>query len=106
MAIEEQRILLLQAQPGMVLARDVNQGAQVKLCGKGTVLTGELLQQLDIRGIKRIVVQGRPIAGPTAAQKAEEARQLAERFARVQDQPAMVELQRAVERLMRKRWAL
>jgi hypothetical protein len=102
----EQRILLAQAAPGMVLARDVTTAGQVKLVGKGTTLDALLIARLDGRQVRRIHVQGRPIPGPTPEQQQAQLDRLAERFARVQDQPLMVDLQRAVERILRKRWTL
>ncbi len=89
----------------MVLSRDVNLANQVKLCGKGTTLDDMLIQRLEVRGIRRVFVRGRPIPGPNAEERAAIEARVADRFSHVQHLPHMVDVQRAVERLLRKRWS-
>lgn len=62
-AVDEQRILLSQATAGMVLARPViSLSRKTLLCGPGAVLDDAIITKLMLRGIKRVYVQGTPLA--------------------------------------------
>ncbi len=96
----EQRILITQAIPGMVLAQPVILPNKVTLCARGTVLSEVLITRLMIRGLKRIYVQGRDLPGPNRARFNESIEQLHERFSRTTQIPTMVSLRIIVERVM------
>lgn len=99
----EQRILVTQAAPGMILARPVHLPDRMVLVGEGAILTETMIGQLMARGIKRIVVRGQPLAAPGRASWEERARQLAERFSRVDGDPFMHALHDVVARVMARR---
>ena len=100
---DEQRILITQAAPGMVLARPVVLPNKVSLCARGTVLSENLITKLMARGIKRVHVQGHPLPGPSQEAYLDSIKKLHERFSRVRHVPLMVSLQILVERVMVKR---
>lgn len=59
-----QKIPLMQATAGMVLARDVfrnNNPVGMPVCGKKTVLTDSLITRLDNMDVKAIFVEGHPV---------------------------------------------
>lgn len=93
---EEQRILLTQALPGMVLGRPVVNAEGVALCGTGSELTDLLIHKLTIRGIKRITVQGHPVSARPHEPLEERLRKLHHRFSRVSQVPLMRTLERII----------
>jgi len=95
---EEQRILLTQAAPGMVLSRPVAMPNRVNLCPAGTTLSDSLITKLMNRGIKRIHVRGRPLPAPSLLGFAERLRQLRERFSRCRGQPGMGVIESMIEK--------
>jgi hypothetical protein len=99
----EQRILVTQAAPGMVLARPVLLPDRMVLVGEGAELSEQLISQLMTRGIKRIVVRGHPFAGSNTVDWDERVRQLDERFSRVRSTPFMSALRDVVARVMARR---
>ena len=99
----EQRILVTQASPGMVLARPVILPDRMVLVGEGAALNNQLISQLMTRGIKRIVVRGTPLAGPARVPWDERINQLDERFQHVRRIPIMAALRDVVARVMAKR---
>jgi hypothetical protein len=101
--IDEQRILLTQAAPGMVLSRTVALPNKVPLCARGTALTEVIISRLMSRGIKRVYVQGHPLPTPSREAYIEVMTKLAERFSRVRHEPIMVNLQKLVERALTRR---
>ncbi|MEI6207263.1 MAG: hypothetical protein WCP20_10800 [Desulfuromonadales bacterium] len=59
-----QKIPLMQAKAGMVLARDVFRGDSstvMPICGKDTVLTDDLIKRLDQMDVQSVSVQGHPV---------------------------------------------
>lgn len=59
-----QKIPLMQATVGMILARDVFRGDStigMPICGKGTELTDSLIERLENMDIQKIDVEGHPI---------------------------------------------
>ena len=59
-----QKIPLLQAGPGMVLARDIVRSDNPNgppICGKGVELTDSLIERLKRMGVTTITVEGRPV---------------------------------------------
>jgi hypothetical protein len=100
---DQQRILITQATAGMVLARPVMSKEGVALCGPGTVLTEPLIQRLVVRGLKRIHVEGHPVATRSQLPVEQRIRELRHRFSRVADVPLMALLERAIEQEMLRR---
>ncbi|HEY3308579.1 MAG TPA: hypothetical protein VGJ93_08995 [Desulfuromonadaceae bacterium] len=59
-----QKIPLMLAKAGMVLAKDVfrnDSPSGIPICGKDTLLTDNLLTRLDHLDVKSIYVQGHPV---------------------------------------------
>lgn len=59
-----QKIPLMLAKAGMVLARDVFRGDSptgMPICGKDTVLTDALITRLDHMDVQSVSVQGHPV---------------------------------------------
>lgn len=96
-AKDEQRILLTQATPGMVIARPVLSQQHVLLCGAGHVLDEDFITKLMVRGIKRVYVKGHPLPSPDHAALQEAVQQLRRRFSRVQGVYVMNMLERLIE---------
>jgi hypothetical protein len=93
----EQRILLTQANAGMILARPVRLPNKVALCPSGTVLDDQLILRLMNRGIKRVVVMGSEVPAQPRPGVEETMRAVRDRFSRVRDQPLMPELEALIE---------
>lgn len=103
MQLHEQRILVTQAAAGMVLSRAITLPDNMVLLGSGATLNDATIGQLMTRGVKRIVVRGHPISGPTAASWDERMTQLDERFSRIRSHPFMSALRDVVARVMARR---
>jgi hypothetical protein len=59
-----QKIPLLKAETGMVLARDIVRTDNPNgppICGKGVELTDSLIERLKRMGVPTVTVQGRPV---------------------------------------------
>ncbi|MDD2367588.1 MAG: hypothetical protein PHN84_15670 [Desulfuromonadaceae bacterium] len=59
-----QKIPLMQAKAGMVLGRDLfreNSTNGMPVCGKGTELTGALIERFVNMGVQTIYVEGHPV---------------------------------------------
>jgi hypothetical protein len=103
MSRTEQRILVTQAGPGMILARPVVLPDKMVLVGSGATLSDEMIARLMKRGIKRIHVRGNPIPSPGHDDWQERLKRLYDRFERVQHIPFMAALRQVVEREMARR---
>jgi hypothetical protein len=103
MAKDEQRILLTQATPGMVLSQPVVLPNRVTLCARGMELTEATITRLMSRGIKRVHVVGRPLPSPNRDAFGESMGKLRERFSRVRHVPVMVSLEQIVEKALVRR---
>lgn len=99
----EQRILVTQAAPGMILARPVQLPDRMVLVGEGVTISEQLIGQLMNRGIKRIVVRGSPIPSPRKEDWATRVRQLDLRFSRIHRYPFMTALRDVVARVLASR---
>ncbi len=99
----DQRILVTQAVPGMVLARPVVQPDRMVLVGEGAVLNEAMITQILKRGIKRIVVRGQPVARSTTGDFDARLAALDNRFSRVGKDPLMAALRDVVASNMAKR---
>jgi hypothetical protein len=86
---DQQRILITQATPGMVLAQSVFTQNRVPLCGPGTELTDSLIHRLTMRGVKRIHVRGLPLPDRVHRPFEEQRLETQERFSRGQQPPMM-----------------
>jgi hypothetical protein len=56
-----QRILLAQAEPGMILAKGILNPEGLVLCGAGTELSDSLIERLAGMGIVDLTVEGHPV---------------------------------------------
>lgn len=101
--IDEQRILLTQAAPGMVLARPVQLPNRTILCPRETVLNDELVLRLMARGIKRIYVRGTPLPGSHQLGFTQRMDRLSRSFSRVRSIEAMATLEKVVEHVLVRR---
>jgi hypothetical protein len=95
---EEQRILLTQAAPGMVLSRPVTLPNKVILCGRGLTLQDSLIHKLMGLGIKRIYVRGKPLPAVHRESFADRLNRLRRSFSRVRHVPHMALLEQAIEK--------
>lgn len=93
---DEQRILITQAEPGMILAKPVLSTDGATLCGPGIAVSEDLLHKLTLRGIKRITVQGTPVPTPPRIPLEIRLQALERRFSRVTEVPMMQALQRII----------
>ncbi len=100
---KEQRILITQAQAGMLLARPILNASQVVICGAGMSLNEHIIHQLAIRGVKRIYVQGQPLPEPGQKPFGERLAELEQRFSRVHRSLLMRHLHQAIKDEMSKR---
>lgn len=103
MSADEQRILLTQASPGMLLARQVQLPNQMVLCPRGTELTHDLIHRLMVRGIKRIYVKGTPLTIQRLISYTERRDRLKHAFSRARAYPHMALLEQVLERLLVRR---
>ena len=94
-----QEILSAQAAEGMVLAKDVETQEGRVLCGKGTVLTANLIDRLHKMDIIHIVVEGHPVEVKGEKSLKEELQDMEKRFSRVKDTPPLMYL---MKQLMKK----
>ena len=99
----DQRILVTQAAPGMVIARPVVQADRMVLVGEGAVLSEVMITQMLKRGIKRIVVRGQPVARTASGSFDARMAALDARFARVMHIPLMSALRDIVATNLAKR---
>jgi len=91
-----QKIPLMLAQAGMVLARDVfrnDSPAGMPICGKDTVLTDTLIARLDHLDTKTIYVEGHPVWTEGERSLDDMLQDLDRRFEKVREDPLMVKLQ-------------
>ncbi|TVR16183.1 MAG: hypothetical protein EA401_01750 [Planctomycetota bacterium] len=92
----QQRILLTQAEAGMVLAEPVESLKKAVLCMPGTTLRDDLIHRLMLLGIKRVVVRGNPSNSRPALSVEQREAQLEQRFSRVANRPLMKKLRDAI----------
>lgn len=99
-----QQILTAQAAEGMVLAKDVETPEGRVLCGKGTPLTGSLIDRLQRMEIPHITVEGHPVHEEGEKSLKEMLADVEERFSRVKDvKPLMYLKKRVQEKLIASR---
>lgn len=100
---DDQRILVSQALPGMVLSRAVSMQSHMVLCAAGTELNEALIARLAERGVKRVWVKGHPLPPPDPEDYLLFVERLRRRFSRCSHDPAMRELLTVVERGLARR---
>lgn len=96
-----QRILLTQAESGLVLAEPVVSIKKAVLCGAGTALSDELIHRLMLLGIKRVVVFGQQAPMRDAPSVDDREVMLDQRFSRCGNQALMNNLREAIRRRIR-----
>jgi len=94
---DEQRILVTQAEPGMILAKNVTTPSRVVLCAAGMELNSTVINHLLARGIKRIHVKGHPLPAYGEDEFEVMMRKLRVRFSRVRHFAYMAGVEQAVE---------
>lgn len=85
-----QKIPLMLAKAGMVLARDVFRGDSptgMPVCGKGTVLTDDLITRLDHMDVQSVSVQGHPVWEEGELSYEDLLRELDQRFEKTMQEP-------------------
>ena len=97
-----QQILIAQAGEGMVLAKDVETEEGRVLCGKGTELSGCLVERLRKMDVTHVTVEGHPVEDENEKSLEEELNDIRRRVSRVKHIPPLVHLkkrlmERAVE---------
>lgn len=102
---DDQRILLTQAKPGMVLSRPVVSPTRITLCATGTELTLGLIDRLAARGVKRLWVEGHSLPPPRPEEFLAFMDKLRRRFSRcdLARNQSMAELRKSVERCLVRR---
>lgn len=102
---DDQRILLTQSRPGMVLSRAVVSPSRITLCSAGTELTLDLIDRLSARGVKRLWVAGHPVPPPRPEDFLAFMENLRRRFSRcdLARNQVMAELRKSVERSLVRR---
>ncbi|MDH4321475.1 MAG: hypothetical protein OEV73_08270 [Desulfobulbaceae bacterium] len=97
-----QQILIAQAGEGMILAKDVETAEGRVLCGKGTELTGCLVERLKKMEVTHVTVEGHPVEDANEKTLEQELLDIERRFSRVKHIPPLRHLkkrlmERAVE---------
>jgi hypothetical protein len=90
-----QKIPMVLAVPGMVLAQDIKNEDNPEgppLCGKGVSLTGALISRLNKMGIQSLAIEGHPVNMGAEKSLEEELKSLDRRFKKVDDDPIMKKL--------------
>jgi hypothetical protein len=99
-----QQILTAKAAAGMILAKDVLTPDGRVLCGKGTELSGALLERLARMEVTHITVEGHPVQVEGEKSLSEQLREIDRRFQRVEKiAPLMYLKKRIKERLVASR---
>ena len=92
-----QKILIEQAEEGMVLAKPVTNQKGIILCGEGTQLTETLIERLKSMDITRIVVEGHPVDDGTEEIPPETLHErLQERFRYVRNSPVLMAMKEEI----------
>jgi len=90
-----QKIPLMSAVAGMVLARDVFRSDSpngMPVCGKDTVLTDILIARLENMGVHSVYVQGHPVWEEGDRSLDDMLLELDQRFANVRQDPLMAKI--------------
>lgn len=92
-----QRILLAQAVPGMVLAKEILNPEGMVLCGVGTTLTPGLIARLAGLEVFDVTVEGHPVTVEGEKTLREELQEIDLRFQRVEDIAPLMYLKKRIQ---------
>jgi len=92
-----QRIMLAQAGPGMILAKEILNPEGMVLCGAGTSLTPGLIERLAGFEIFDVTVEGHPVNIEGEKTLREELQEIDLRFQRVEDIAPLMYLKKRIQ---------
>lgn len=92
-----QRILLAQAGPGMVLAKEILNPEGMVLCGVGTALSPALIERLASMDVVDVTVEGHPVMIEGEKTMREELQEIDLRFRRVEDIAPLMYLKKRIQ---------
>ena len=92
-----QRILLAQAEPGMILAKEILNPDGLVLCGAGTELSDTLLGRLASMDVIDVTVEGHPVNIEGEKTLQEELQEIDLRFQRVEDIAPLMYLKKRIQ---------
>lgn len=92
-----QRILLAQAGPGMILAKEILNPEGLVLCGAGTELSETLLGRLADMDVVDVTVEGHPVLIEGEKSLREELQEVDLRFRRVEDIAPLMYLKKRIQ---------
>lgn len=96
-----QKLPINLVQPGMVLAKAVIKDNGMALCAEGSELTAALIERLVQMNISSLTVKGHPIdLGEQPMTLEDRIRELEARFARIEDDPLMMQVRDAISQAM------
>lgn len=92
------KISIAEAKPGQVLAQKLQRNDGVLLAGQGSEITEGLLRMLERMNIETVTVEEEETVTPEEVEEAFQRRvdEVTARFTRVEDQPIMVALKKAI----------
>lgn len=92
-----QRILMAQAGPGMILAKEILNPEGLVLCGAGTELSPALIERLLSLDIVDVTVEGHPVHIEGEKTLQEELQEVDLRFQRVEDIVPLMYLKKRIQ---------
>ena len=92
-----QRILIAQADPGMILAKEILNPDGMVLCGAGTELSEALVERLINMDVVDITVEGHPVNVEGEKTLQEELHEIDLRFQRVEDIAPLMYLKKRIQ---------
>jgi len=92
-----QRILLGQAGPGMILAKEILNPEGMVLCGAGTALSPALIERLSGLDVVDVTVEGHPVNIEGEKTLQEELQEIDLRFRRVEDIAPLMYLKKRIQ---------
>ncbi|MHB1014974.1 MAG: hypothetical protein ACYC2W_06825 [Desulfurivibrionaceae bacterium] len=92
-----QRILMAQAGPGMILAKEILNPEGMVLCGAGTALSEALIERLINMDVVDVTVEGHPVNIEGEKTLQEELREIDLRFQRVEDIVPLMYLKKRIQ---------
>ncbi len=92
-----QRILLAQAGPGMILAKEILNPEGMVLCGAGTALSPSLIERLASMDVVDVTVEGHPVNIEGEKTLQEELLEIDLRFRRVEDIVPLMYLKKRIQ---------
>ena len=92
-----QRILMAQAGPGMILAKEILNPEGMVLCGSGTALSPALIERLVNMDVVDVTVEGHPVNIEGDKTLQEELQEIDLRFQRVEDIAPLMYLKKRIQ---------